>query len=468
MHVTANSKEVRPGSIFFALKGAKHDGHLYIREALERGAVKVFAERDTGIAGVEVLGGGARRRLAEMASEMAGFPSHALKMIGVTGTSGKTTTTYLIQHILETCGIPTARLGTNGGAFQGHEVPTSNTTPDAVTLHNWFAEVKRLGAKAVVMEVSSHALHQDRCWGIAWDSACFLNLSREHMDYHPSLDHYFDAKAMLFNVHADTSRSLGKHPHLHSNRDSPFGQRLIQAHSGVDGYSVSHQIRGLSSHAKGISFEVLLENEWIAASCPLFGSFQVENILAALTCALDFTSGSAGVNGTSAHAACAALERFPGVPGRMESIPNDSGIFVLVDYAHKPEALEKVLLAIQGRPIITVFGCGGDRDRTKRPVMGEIASRLSHHVVLTSDNPRTEDPDAILREIEAGITGQSHQVIPDRREAIRTAIRRAKPGEVVLIAGKGHEDYQIIGTEKRHFDDREEARAALALIRSVQ
>ena len=459
MHITANSKEVRPGSIFFALKGAQHDGHLFIREALERGAAKVFAERETGIPGVEVLGEFARRRLGEMASEAAGFPTHSLKMIGVTGTSGKTTTTYLIQHLLEACGIPTARLGTNGGAFRGTEVPTSNTTPDAVTLHHWFADVKRLGAKAVVMEVSSHALHQDRCYGIAWDTVCFLNLSREHMDYHPSLDHYFDSKAMLFNVHADVSRSLGKHPRMHSNEDSSFGLRLIRSHSGVDGYSVSRQIRNLSTHAEGISFEVLLENEWIAASSPLFGSFQVENILAALTCALDLK----GTGGLSAHDACVALKRFQGVPGRMESIPNESGVFVLVDYAHKPEALEKVLLAIQGRPIITVFGCGGDRDRSKRPVMGEIATRLSEHVILTNDNPRTEDPGLILREIEAGIQAKNYEIIPDRRAAIRAAIKRAKPGDMVLIAGKGHEDYQIIGTEKKHFDDREEARSALTL-----
>jgi UDP-N-acetylmuramoyl-L-alanyl-D-glutamate--2,6-diaminopimelate ligase len=453
MHVTANSKEVRPGSIFFALKGAKHDGHLYIREAIEKGASKVFAERDTGIPGVEVLGNLARRRLGELASEMTGFPSHALKMIGVTGTSGKTTTTYLIQHILEKCGIPTARLGTNGGAFRDQQVPTSNTTPDAITLQTWLAEVRRQGARAVVMEVSSHALHQDRCWGIAWDSVCFLNLSREHMDYHPSLDDYFDAKALLFSAHPGFSRGLGKEPEMHANEDSPFGQRLIQLHPGVIGYSPAKQIRNLNTHSTGISFEVFLSGNWNPCSCPLFGAFQTENILSALSCAIDL--------GVAPEDACRALKDFSGVPGRMESIANELGIFVFVDYAHKPEALEKVLLAIQGRPVITVFGCGGDRDRTKRPVMGEIATRLSKHVVLTSDNPRSEDPNAILGEIVAGITAKNYEVVPDRREAIRAAIRDAKPGETVLIAGKGHEDYQLIGSEKRHFDDREEARMAL-------
>ncbi len=457
MHVTANSKEVKPGSIFFALKGANHDGHQFIREALERGAVKVFAERDTGIAGVEVLGDQARRKLGELASEMCGHPSHALKLIGITGTSGKTTTSYLVQHLLDRCGVPCARIGTNGGEFQGRSVPTDNTTPDAVTLQRWLAEVRGMGAKAVVMEVSSHALHQDRCFGIAWDAMCFLNLSREHMDYHPTLDHYFASKALLFTLHAGYSKGLGKSPFACSNRDSSFGARLIEENPGIRGFSVNEQIQNLTPTPGGISFEVRANPSapWIQAHCPLFGAFQAENILAALTIVTGL--------GVSLEAASAALFDFAGVPGRMEFIPNPRGIFVFVDYAHKPEALEKVLLAIQGPRIFTVFGCGGDRDRTKRPVMGEIATKLSHHVILTSDNPRTEDPLAILREIESGIEAKNYEIIADRRLAIESAIARASKGDVVLIAGKGHEDYQIIGREKRHFDDREEARRALGV-----
>ena len=453
MHITANSKDVKPGSIFFALKGAKHDGHQFIREALERGAAKVFAERDTGIDGVEVIGEGARRKLAELASEMCGHPTHSLKMIGVTGTSGKTTTTYLIQHLLNSCGIPCARLGTNGGEFNGHEVPTENTTPDAVTLQRWFAEVKAQGAKAVVMEASSHALHQERCAAIAWDAVCFLNLSREHMDYHPTLDHYFEAKALLFTTHRHFSLGLGKAVYACSNQDSPFGERLIRENPEILGFSAKNQVKNLKNTPEGISFEVLLGSESISATCPLFGAFQIENILAALSvvCGL----------GVSAQDACKALAHFKGVPGRMEFIPNSKGVFVFVDYAHKPEALEKVLLAIQGKRILTVFGCGGDRDRTKRPVMGEIATRLSDHVVLTSDNPRTEDALQILDEIKTGIKKSNYEVIPDRRAAIEKAIQLANAGDIVLIAGKGHEDYQIMGTEKRHFDDREEARRAL-------
>jgi UDP-N-acetylmuramoyl-L-alanyl-D-glutamate--2,6-diaminopimelate ligase len=456
MHVTANSKEVIPGSVFFALKGAKHDGHLFIREALERGAVKVYSERDPGIPGVEVLGAGARKRLAEMASEMMGHPTHALKMVGVTGTSGKTTTTYLVQHILESAGIPCARLGTNGGEFRGHLVPTANTTPDAITLQTWFATVRDQGAKAVVLEASSHALHQDRCWGIAWDSVCFLNLSREHMDYHPTLDHYFEAKALLLTTHAFFSRGLGKTVHAHAHRDSGFGKRLLTENKEIEGFSVMDQIRDLQTGSFGLRFDVKLQGRWISTECPLFGSFQTENILAALTLCTSL--------GVSPEQACKSLSSFGGVPGRMEFIPNSKGLFVFVDYAHKPEALEKVLLAIQGGGRIwTVFGCGGDRDRSKRPVMGEIATRLSHHVILTSDNPRSEDPISILREIESGIEKKNFEIEPDRRAAIEKAVQSAAPGDIVLIAGKGHEDYQIVGSEKRHFDDREEAKRAIGV-----
>jgi UDP-N-acetylmuramoyl-L-alanyl-D-glutamate--2,6-diaminopimelate ligase len=454
MHVTADSKSVRGGSIFFALKGARFDGHDFIEEALRLGASQVYSERETGIPGVIALGAGARRKLAELASEMHGHPSRHMTLIGVTGTSGKTTTTYLIQHLLEENGIPCARLGTNGGSFAGKEVETANTTPDALTLQAWFAEVQNLGAKAVVMEASSHALHQDRCYGIAWDATCFLNLSREHMDYHPTLDHYFDAKALLFTAHSDYARSSGKSPVSFSNGDCAFGDRLIRENPTVRSFSPKHQIRNIVNTPSGIGFEVELEGRWIKTSCPLFGAFQTENILAALSVAI-------GV-GVRAEDACRALQSFAGVPGRMEFVPNDRGIAVFVDYAHKPEALEKVLSAIQGRRIITVFGCGGDRDKSKRPVMGEIATRLSDLTIVTSDNPRTENPSTILAEIEAGIPRENYLVIPDRAQAIREAIRRANAGDLVLIAGKGHETYQLVGAQKLHFDDREEARKALA------
>ncbi len=456
IHVTANSKEVRAGSIFFALEGAKFDGHQFIEDAFKAGASKVYSEKDVGNPRVIVLGKSARKKLGEMASEMYSHPTHQLKMVGVTGTSGKTTTSYLIQHILNT-EFRCARLGTNGGEFEGKTWETSNTTPDALTLQKWFREVLDLGATHVVMEASSHALDQDRVWGIEWDRVVFLNLSPEHMDYHPTLEHYFNAKALLFTQHLDYSRSMGKKPIGFSNASSPYGKKLLDQVINLQAYSVTDDINNLVNTPSGIAAEVKVNYEWYGLECPLFGAFQIENILAALN-----IGASLGVENF-----WACLKSFPGVPGRMESIPNKNGIFVFVDYAHKPEALEKVLLSIQGKKIITVFGCGGDRDRTKRPVMGEIATRLSSHVVVTSDNPRTENPLTILSEVEAGIkktNRHNYEVIEDRKKAIHQAISMAKSGDIVLIAGKGHEDYQIIGDVKKHFDDREVAREALKII----
>lgn len=456
MHVTANSEEVRPGSIFFALKGAKFDGHAFIPDAIAKGATTIYAERDVGIPNVTVIPD-ARKKLAELASLAFGHPTHSLKMIGITGTSGKTTTTYLTQYLLDSCGLPCARLGTNGGYFRGQEIETANTTPDAISLQKWFKEVKDLGARAVVMEVSSHALHQHRAWGIAWDEVCFLNLSPEHMDYHPTIDHYFETKSKLFTEHVSYSVSLKKLPKLFSNVGNSFGFKLKTLVKGVTPFSAQTDIRGLKNTSTGISFEVLLEKQWHEASCPLFGSFQSENILAALELAIGL-----GIKPTDA---VKSLANFRGVPGRMERVPNSRGVLIFVDFAHKPEALDKVLSALtlsqaekdSGRRILTVIGCGGDRDRTKRPVMGEIATRLSDFVYLTSDNPRTEDPSQIIKEIELGIGLKNFKTIPDRALAIQTAIQDAKANDILLIAGKGHENYQIIGSEKKHFDDREEA-----------
>lgn len=468
IHVTANSKEVKPGSIFFALKGARFDGHSFIEDAFRAGATTVYAEHDVGDSRVIVLGSGTRKKLAELASEMHGHPTRHLKMIGITGTSGKTTTSYLVQHIINAGGAldgnpqghRCARIGTNGAEFEGRQWPTINTTPDAISLQHWFREVLDLGATHVVMEVSSHALDQDRAWAIAWDSVAFLNLSPEHMDYHPTLDAYFAAKALLLTSHLDYSRSIGKNPIGFTNTGTGYGQKLKQMDPRLCGFSTTSDVRDLLNTSTGIAASVQVNYEWYQMECPLFGDFQIENILAALN-----LGASLGVQNF-----WSCLKTFPGVPGRMEFIANQKGIYCFVDYAHKPEALEKVLLAIQGKKIITVFGCGGDRDRTKRPVMGEIATRLSNHVIVTSDNPRTEKPESILSEIVGGIeqaARQNFEVIADREAAIERAVSIAQPGDIILIAGKGHEDYQILsdgqgGTYKIHFDDREMARTYLS------
>ena len=305
-----------------------------------------------------------------------------------------------------------------------------------------------------MIEASSHALDQDRVWGIAWDRVVFLNLSPEHMDYHPTLDQYFEAKALLFTTHLEFSRSHGKDPTGFANKDIPYGKKLLSLNTKLKSYSTAEDIKNLVNTPTGIAADIKINDQWHPMECPLFGNFQIENILAALNVCASIEIKNPW----------ASLKTFPGVPGRMESISNSRGVFVFVDYAHKPEALEKVLLSIQGKRIITVFGCGGDRDRTKRPVMGEIATRLSNQVIVTSDNPRTENPFMILIEVENGIINAgrtNYEIIEDREKAIHHAISLAKPGNIVLIAGKGHEDYQIIGTVKRHFDDREVARKAL-------
>ncbi len=279
------------------------------------------------------------------------------------------------------------------------------------------------------------------------------------MDYHPTLEEYFHAKSRLFTDHLEYSRKTGKNPIGFSNEDTHYGKKLLSLDARLQAYSPNHDVRELINTPTGIAAEVKVNYEWYQIECPLFGNFQIENILAALN-----IGASLGVQNF-----WASLKNFPGVPGRMEFIANNKGIFAFVDYAHKPEALEKVLLSIQGKRIITVFGCGGDRDKTKRPVMGEIATRLSSQVIVTSDNPRTENPLQILNEVESGIVSvhrNNYEVIAERKAAISRAVVLAKPGDIILVAGKGHEDYQIIsdgkgGTIKIHFDDREEVRLAL-------
>lgn len=449
--ITAHHEEVQPGSIFFALKGAKHDGFNWIADALKRGATRVYSERPFPNAEhpdprVIVPKENIRQLLGSMASELHGHPSHHLTLVGVTGTSGKTTTTYLIQHLLNHAGFKCARLGTNGGAFETHFWSTPNTTPDAIAIQRWLAKVKKQGATHVVMEVSSHSLDQERVWGILWDRTVFLNLSHEHLDYHLNLEAYFEAKRRLFTDHAVASRLGGKSLRMFCRSDHPFGKRLL-TEVGMEGYSVTDDIRE-DAYRTG--------SQWTPYECSLFGSFQQENILAAIRVGQSL--------GVSDRVLAEGLKSFSGVPGRMEAISNPYHRLVFVDYAHKPEALEKVLLSVQkpGRPLITVFGCGGDRDKSKRPLMGEIAARLSTRVVVTSDNPRTENPQTILQDIVRGMGSYSnYEVIEDRRAAIRKAIQDSEPGSLILIAGKGHEDYQIIGHQKHHFDDREEARAAI-------
>lgn len=453
--VTSDSRKVLPGMIFVAVRGGATDGHEHIADALKKGAILVIAE--TSVPG-QIQVKDSRLALAQLAAAFAGYPSQKMLMIAVTGTSGKTTSTYLVEAILKAHGHRVGVIGTINFRFGNEVMDSTHTTPGAAELQHLLASMYQAGCTAVVMEVSSHALKQKRVVGIAFDAMLFTNLSAEHLDFHPDMEDYYAAKASLFKDLSGYSILCGKTPVGVVNRDDEYGKRLLQelskeAHAKFQVKEYFTPVLNIS--LQGIEGEV----EGVQIHSPLTGDFNGSNIAGAvsLTRAL----------GISSEAVARGVGGLRAVPGRLDRVPNENGIHVWVDYAHKPDALEKVLQTLQkirrGQQLITVFGCGGDRDRQKRPVMGRTAVHLSDFVWITSDNPRTENPAAIIGEILKGVTGHTNfKVEPDRRLAIRGAIEMAKPGDLVLIAGKGHETYQILGTEKIHFDDREEAIEALS------
>jgi UDP-N-acetylmuramoyl-L-alanyl-D-glutamate--2,6-diaminopimelate ligase len=490
--LTYDSRQIGPGKVFFAIPGVKLDGHDFIAQAAERGAAAVVVEkksaRPQGTTWVRVQD--VRRTMGLWGARFFRHPSRDLTVIGVTGTNGKTTVTYLLESILAAAGIEPGVIGTINYRYRGREFPSHHTTPESLDLHALLAEMKTAGSRAVVMEVSSHALAQERVSGIDFDVALFTNLSRDHLDYHRDMDDYFAAKSRLFTDYLKNSAKPKRAAVIHAA--DPRGAELLQAVTelGLESWSYGRegdwhiQPLKVQGDVHGLEGTIQAKGQTIDFCSPLVGTANLENILGAVGVGLAL--------GLTAPVIRQGIERLKSVPGRLEKIENNLGIAVLVDYAHSPDALEKVLGAV--RPlaehrVLTVFGCGGDRDRGKRPLMGEIAARLSDRVFLTSDNPRTEDPRMILKEIEAGVrkialkkfslsesslvdgerensteNNRGYYVEPDRREAIRMAIRQARSGDVVLIAGKGHEDYQILGTTKIHFDDRLIAREELAAI----
>lgn len=464
--VTSDSREVKPGFAFVAIRGTGADGHHFIPKAQQAGAAVAIGEEElpAGALPPYVRVGDSRLALARLASTFHGNPSHRMLVVGVTGTSGKTTTTYLIESILRADDQKVGVIGTVNVRFGGKELPASHTTPGAVELHRTLAEMRDAGCTAAVMEVSSHALKQHRVAFVAFDAMVFTNLSPEHLDYHPDMEDYFRSKSILFNECVEHSIEAWKRPFAAINGDDEFGRRLVAEIQDKAVPTLRYGRFGLGADAdfSGAGLRIGLSGidgtvDGAPVRSSLAGRFNAYNILAAIAVARGL-----GIDG---EAISSGLSTLKTVPGRLERVPNERGIHVIVDYAHKPDALEKVLRALgEGKGshrLITVFGCGGDRDRTKRPVMGKLAVELSDRVVITSDNPRTEDPGAIIAEIVKGVDGHAnYKVEPDRRKAILAAIGEAKAGDVVLIAGKGHEDYQIIGKEKIHFDDREVAAEA--------
>jgi UDP-N-acetylmuramoyl-L-alanyl-D-glutamate--2,6-diaminopimelate ligase len=459
--VTVDSRQVIPGSLFVAVPGLLVDGHDFIEQAIRKGASAIVAEKPVDAAGVSLVQvSDSRAALAQIAANFYDRPAEKLRLIGVTGTSGKTTTTKMIESILDATGQPVGLIGTieyRAGAVR--EI-ADRTTPDAVVLHHWFARMVDEGVEHAVMEVSSHALALRRTWGIPFAAAVFTNLSRDHFDFHQDFDDYFAAKKILFDQ-IDRSRPSGV-----VNGDDPYGRALageLGAAAITFGRSEGSDIHpdpGFEVAIAGLRGTLTTPQGTVRVDSPLLGWPNLFNWMAA--------AGAALAAGIAIEAVEEGIRNLRTVRGRFEQIEAGGGRAVIVDYAHKPDALEKLLRAVRElapeRRIVLVFGCGGDRDAGKRPLMGEIAARMADQTIITSDNPRGEDPVAIIRQIEDGYRsggGSNCASIPDRREAIERAVGAAGPETVVVIAGKGHETYQVVGDEIVHFDDREEVEFAL-------
>lgn len=472
--LSTNSHACKPGDLFLGMPGTRVDGGDFWKSAIANGAIaaiistqaaeKTPPQPPLSKGGLEDLpcvipAGDMTQVCGLIATAFYGNPASKLKLVGVTGTNGKTTTTHLIEFLLNQMQLPAAIFGTLYTRWPGYEKTALYTTPFAVDLQKQLAEAVVADCKYGVMEVSSHALAQQRVLGCTFEVAVFTNLTQDHLDYHRDMEDYFEAKALLFSPDYFKGRAV-------VNIDDAYGRRIVETLKSEQVWSYSTSDKTADLYADNLQYQpngvtgiLHTPQGKTAFTLPLVGQFNLSNMLAAVGAALEL--------GLDLSAIVGKLSEFLGVPGRMErvQISPDQDISVIVDYAHTPDSLENLLKAsrpfIPGR-MICVFGCGGDRDRTKRPIMGKIVAELADLAVVTSDNPRTEVPDRILDDVIAGIPAEVKPiVICDRATAIRTAIMDAKPGDGVLIAGKGHEDYQILGTEKVHFDDREQARNAL-------
>lgn len=457
--ISCDSKEAKKNFIFVAIKGTCLDGHDFITEAAGRGASVVVAEKGSSVPalppGIDmVVVPDSRRALAELAAEFYGHPSRKIKTIGVTGTNGKTTVTYLIEAILAEAGKTPAVLGTINYRFKGQLFPSENTTPGPLRLQAIFARMLAESVDYAVLEVSSHALDQDRTRGVDFSSAVFTNLTQDHLDYHKNLKNYFAAKSRLF-------RGLSRASLAVLNCDDACGRRLKKmTKAKIFTYGIKTRADVIACRTRfaldRTEFVLRAAGEEIALRTHLIGRHNIYNILAA--------ASWARAEGIALGVIKNAVEKFRLVPGRLERLDCPRGFSVFVDYAHTEDALKNILLSLKqlalGR-IIVVFGCGGQRDKTKRPKMAAVVSRLSDYAIITNDNPRGEDPKQIIADILRGMRKNNYRVIPGRAEAIKESLSLARRGDIVLVAGKGHEDYQIIGGRKLHFDDREVIRECL-------
>jgi UDP-N-acetylmuramoyl-L-alanyl-D-glutamate--2,6-diaminopimelate ligase len=469
--IAYDSRKVRPGALFVAFKGHTEDGHAYIQDAVRKGAAAVLGESlpaGLGVPGVRVAD--PKRALSLLALRFHRHPFRGIDLVGITGTNGKTTTSFLLESILLKAGARPGVIGTINYRFAGKSTPAAVTTPESLDLIALGREMADGSVTHIIMEVSSHALDQRRTCDCPFRTAVFTNLTRDHLDYHGDMEGYFRAKSLLFRD------LLGPGGTAVINLDDPRGSALAsltKAKVLTYGLTGERDVRAAAVHMDrdGVRATLITPVGRKEIRSSLIGEFNIHNILAASAAAVSL--------GVDLDAVAAGIDALPFVPGRLEMVRNDRGLALVVDYAHTPDALLKTLQVlkpyVQGR-MITVFGCGGDRDRGKRAEMGLIAARGSDLLFLTSDNPRSEDPLSIIRQIEEGVVRsgvrrqewhpgvpvltEAYFIEPDRREAIRKAVSLASQRDVVLIAGKGHEDYQIVGRERRHFDDRKEAALA--------
>ena len=445
--VSYDSRQTKPGGLFVAMAGYETDGHRFIPMAMEKGAACVLCQEkpEAGIPYVRTAD--SRTALAQVGRNWYGDPAAGMTLAGVTGTNGKTTTTYLLKDILEQClGAKVGLIGTNQNMIGSEILPTERTTPESFELQGLFRRMADAGCTHVVMEVSSHALFLKRVGGVRFAVGVFTNLTQDHLDFHGTMENYCGAKSLLFR-----QCDVGVY-----NSDDPWAERVM-AEASCRRVSVGERAAGLTAEnirlsAGGVAFDAVENGAATPVQVGIPGGFMVYNTLGALAAAKALGVPLADSARVLAH--CAHVK------GRVEVVPTSGDYTMLIDYAHTPDALENVLNAVrgfaQGR-VVVLFGCGGDRDRAKRPLMGAIAARLADFVIVTSDNPRTEEPGAIIQDILAGMAGTDteYAVVENRVEAIRYAMDHAQPEDVVILAGKGHETYQIVGHEKRHLDERE-------------
>ena len=455
-----DNRKVQKGSLFICIKGYTVDGHDFAESAVNNGAAAILAERPLDLDVPVIVVTDTTRAMAVLANAFYGQPTKKLHLIGITGTNGKTTTSHLIEKIFADAGKKTGLIGTMYTKIADKTIETKNTTPESLILQKTFQQMVDAGVSLAVMEVSSHALDLGRVHGCEYDVAVFTNLTQDHLDYHKTMEEYKRAKSLLFAQLGNTI-DQNKPKFAVLNADDPASDmysRSTAAHVityGID-QKADLQVKNIQMTPKGTNFDLIIDSTIYPIQMQLIGKFSVYNVLASISAAL--------VSGIGIKDVIRSIEGVEGVAGRFELVNADQDFTVIVDYAHTPDSLENVLKTIQHfakKRVFVIVGCGGDRDRMKRPLMAQIACSMATDPIFTSDNPRSEDPLAILKEMEAGVQGETYQVIPDRKEAIYTAVNQAAAGDVILIAGKGHETYQIIGNVVHDFDDRLVAREAI-------